>query len=79
MLKVVAVRQTLEDTKLVKDIYEIEELFKDIIRRIKKYNELDEIDFRFINLTLGRTKADLTKVDTLLKIISGGENNGQAN
>lgn len=79
MLKVIEIRQTLEDTTLAKDICEVEELLKDIQRRLEKYNELDEIDFRFIRLTLGRVKIDLAKVNTLLKMINGGGDNGQIN
>jgi hypothetical protein len=71
MIKLVELKQTLEDDILLQDMYEVEKLFKDIIKCIESDKELNVEDYRFLNLVFKKTKLGLKKVLAILKI--GGE------
>lgn len=86
MLNVIKVEQNIENTTLVKDIYNVEAILKDIQNKLEKCNELEETDYIFINLTFEKLQAYLAKVNTLLnmnillKLNAGGEaRDGQTN
>lgn len=71
MVKILEVKETLEDSELVENMYKIEELIKDIIKRLETDNELSIDDFRFTNIVLKKTKIALAKVNTVIRI--GGD------
>lgn len=66
MLKVVEVRETLEDTSLIDNLYEVNKLTKELIRQTEFVPELNKTDFEYINIVLEKTRTNLEKV---LKII----------
>lgn len=66
MLKVVEVRETLEDTSLIDNLYEVNKLTKELIRQTEFVSELNKTDFEYINIVLEKTRTNLEKV---LKII----------
>lgn len=66
MLKVVEVRETLEDTSLIDNLYKVNKLTKELIRQTEFVSELNKTDFEYINIVLEKTRTNLEKV---LKII----------
>ena len=66
MLKVVEVRETLEDTSLIDNLYKVNKLTKGLIRQTEFVSELNKTDFEYINIVLEKTRTNLEKV---LKII----------
>lgn len=68
MLKVVEVRETLEDTSLIDNLYEVNKLTKELIRQTEFITELNKTDFDYINIIMEKTKNNLEKVKELIKI-----------
>ena len=68
LLKVVEVRETLEDTSLIDNLYEVNKLTKELIRQTEFITELNKTDFDYINIIMEKTKNNLEKVKELIKI-----------
>ena len=66
MLKIVEVKETLEDTSLIDNLYEVNKLTKELIKQTEFIEELNKTDFEYINIVLEKTRTNLEKV---LKII----------
>lgn len=52
MLKIVEVKETLEDTSVIDNIYEINRLIKKMIVQTEFITELNKTDFDYINIIL---------------------------
>ena len=66
MLKIVEVKETLEDTSLIDNLYEVNKLTKELIKQTEFIEELNKTDFEYINIVLEKTRTNLEKA---LKII----------
>lgn len=66
MLKIVELKETLEDTSLIDNLYKVNKLTKELIRQTEFASELNKTDFEYINIVLEKTRTNLEKV---LKII----------
>ena len=66
MLKIVELKETLEDTSLIDNLYKVNKLTKELIRQTEFVSELNKTDFEYINIVLEKTRTNLEKV---LKII----------
>lgn len=67
MLKIVELKETLEDTSLIYNIYEINKIIKEIIKQTEFITELNKTDFDYINIIMEKTKNNLEKVEKLIK------------
>lgn len=68
MLKIVELKETLEDTSLIDNLYEVNKLTKEIIKQTEFITELNKVDFNYINIIIEKTKINLEKVEKLIKI-----------
>lgn len=68
MLKIVELKETLEDISLIDNIYEVNKITKEIIKKTEFMTELNKTDFDYINIIMEKTKNNLEKVEKLIKI-----------
>lgn len=68
MVKILEVKETLEDSKLIDNIYLINGIIKDIIKQTEFITELNKDDFNYLNIVLEKTKTNLRKVQLLTKL-----------
>lgn len=68
MVKILEVKETLEDTTLIDNIYLINGIIKDIIKQTEFITELNKDDFNYLNIVLEKTKTNLRKVQLLTKL-----------
>lgn len=68
MLKIVELKETLEDTSLIDNLYEVNKLTKEIIKQTEFITELNKVDFNYIDIVIEKTKINLEKVEKLIKI-----------
>ena len=68
MLKIIQVKETLEDGNLQDNIYDIEATTKKIIKKLDAINELNYIDYNFINIILEQANKSLKKAYAVIKI-----------
>lgn len=68
MLKIIELRETLEDTSLIDNLYKVNKLTKELIKQTESITELNKTDFDYINIIMEKTKNNLEKVKELIKI-----------
>lgn len=68
MVKIIQIKEILEDGKLTGDMYGIQKLIKNIIERIEKNNELNYDDYKFTQAVMVKVKLALQKVNEIIKI-----------
>lgn len=68
MLKIIELRETLEDTSLIDNLYKVNKLTKELIKQTESITELNKTDFDYINIIMEKTKNNLEKVKKLIKI-----------
>lgn len=68
MLKVIEIKETLEDTSLIDNLYKVNKLTKELIKQTEFITELNKTDFDYINIIMEKTKNNLEKVKELIKI-----------
>ena len=68
MLKIVELKETLEDTSLIDNQKEVNKLTKEIIKQTEFITELNKVDFNYIDIVIEKTKINLEKVEKLIKI-----------
>ena len=61
MLKIVELKETLEDTSLIDNLYEVNKLTKEIIKQTEFITELNKVDFNYIDIVIEKTKINLEK------------------
>lgn len=68
LLKIIELRETLEDTSLIDNLYKVNKLTKELIKQTEFITELNKTDFDYINIIMEKTKNNLEKVKELIKI-----------
>lgn len=68
MIKLIQVKETVEDTKITEDMYCIEALIHSIIQQIEFNKELNYDDFKFTQAVFKKVKSALKKVNEVIKI-----------
>ena len=68
MIKILEIKQTIDNDNVVEDMYDIELLIKYIIRHIEKTREINYDDYRYTSIILAKVKTALKKVNELLKV-----------
>lgn len=67
MLKIVEVKETLYDSKLVDNIYAINKLTSNMINATEFIVDINRDDYNYINIVLDKTRKNLEKVYNVLK------------
>ena len=62
MVRIVEIRQTINDTNLLQNIYGINELTHRLIRTIEKIPDLNMEDLEYLNYAVERSKLLLQRV-----------------
>lgn len=68
MLKIIEVKETLENTKLVDNIYDIQKITRDIINQLEFTLEINRDDYNYLNIVMEKTKKNLQKIHEILNI-----------
>lgn len=68
MLKIIEIKETLEDSKFVDNIYNIQRINKDIINKTEYIIELNKDDYNYISILAEKSKIALEKINQILKI-----------
>lgn len=68
LVKIIQVKETLEDGKLTDNMYNVEKLIQSIIKRIENNNELNYDDYKFTQAVKVKVKQALQKVNEIIKI-----------
>lgn len=66
MVKIIEIKQTLEDSSLIDNIYKINRLTSKIIRTLQMTDGLNIDDFNYMNVVAERSKIALEKVYRLI-------------
>lgn len=68
MLKIIEIKETLEDSKFVDNIYNIQRINKDIVNKTEYIIELNKDDYNYISILAEKSKIALEKINQILKI-----------
>lgn len=68
MVKIIEIKQTVGNPKLLDNIFEIQKITQDIINRFERSNELTFDDYLFIESVTAKVRNSLKKVNEILKI-----------
>ena len=67
MVKIVEIKETLQDTTLLDNIYLIDKIIKEIINQTEFITDLNKDDYNYINIILEKIKINLNKAKLLMK------------
>ena len=69
MLKIYEIKESVSDSKIIDNLYEIHKLAQNIIRQTEFLDEdINMTDFDYLNIVLEKTKKNLKKVNEILKM-----------
>ena len=68
MLRVVELKETLEDSQLIDNIYAINKITQDMVRLTEFMIDFNYNDYRYINVVMERCKRALEKVYSVMEI-----------
>ena len=68
MVKILEVKNTLTDTPLIDNIYELNKLTQQIIKQTDFIIDLAQDDYNYLNIVLEKTKQNLKKAYLLMTI-----------
>ena len=68
MLKIIEIKETLEESKFVNNIYNIQRINKEIINKTEYIIELNKDDYNYISILAEKSKIALEKINQILKI-----------
>ena len=66
--KIIEIKETLEDSKFVDNIYNIQRIDKEIINKTEYIIELNKDDYNYISILAEKSKIALEKINQILKI-----------
>lgn len=67
MIKIIEVKETIFDSKLVDNIYAVNNTINNIINQTDFITELNRDDYNYMNIIMEKIKINLNKVAELLK------------
>lgn len=67
MMRIIEIKETIYDSKLIDNISTADKLIKDIIKKMEFITELNKDDYNFINIVMEKTRTNLEKVNSLIK------------
>lgn len=69
MLKIYEIKESVSDSNMIDNLYEVHKLIQNIIKQTEFLDEdINKTDFDYINIILSKTKKNLKKVNELLKL-----------
>ncbi len=66
MLRIIEIKETLEDTSLIDNLYKVNKLTKELIKQTEFIEELNKTDFDYINILMEKTKYNLEKISKII-------------
>lgn len=67
MLKIIEIKETIEDSSFIDNIYKIQKLNREIINKIEYIKELNKDDYKYISILAEKTKIALEKINQIYK------------
>lgn len=67
MIKIIEVKETIFDSKLVDNIYAVNNTINNIINQTDYITELNRDDYNYLNIIMEKTKINLDKVSEVLR------------
>lgn len=68
MIKIIEIKETITDTRLTDDIYDIQKLIKRVINRLEFTEELNRDDYNYLSILIEKTKVALIKAYEIIKL-----------
>lgn len=67
MLKIIEIKETIEDSSFLDNIYIIQKLNRKIINKTEYIKELNKDDYKYISILAEKTKIALEKINQIYK------------
>lgn len=67
-MQIYEIKETLTDSTIIENIYQIQKLMKDITRQTEFIININQVDFNYINIVLDKTKINLQKIYQILNL-----------
>ena len=62
MLKIIEVKEELDNSTLVDNVYEIHKIIQHMIQDTEYITEINKNDYNYLNIVMGKTKNNLEKI-----------------
>ena len=62
MLKIIEVKEELDNSTLVDNVYEIHKMIQHMIQDTEYITEINKYDYNYLNIVMGKTKNNLEKI-----------------
>lgn len=62
MLKIIEVKEELDNSTLVDNVYEIHKMIQHMIQDTEYITEINKDDYNYLNIFMGKTKNNLEKI-----------------
>lgn len=62
MLKIIEVKEELDNSALVDNVYEIHKMIQHMIQDTEYITEINKNDYNYLNIVMGKTKNNLEKI-----------------
>ena len=62
MLKIIEVKEELDNSTLVDNVYEIHKMLQHMIQDTEYITEINKNDYNYLNIVMGKTKNNLEKI-----------------
>lgn len=62
MLKIIEVKEELDNSTLVDNVYEIHKMIQHMIQDAEYITEINKDDYNYLNIVMGKTKNNLEKI-----------------
>lgn len=67
MIKIIEIKETIEDSSFLDNIYIIQKLNRKIINKTEYIKELNKDDYKYISILAEKTKIALEKINHIYK------------
>ena len=67
MLKIIEIKETIEDSSFIDNIYKIQKLNREIINKTEYIKKLNKDDYKYISILAEKTKIALEKINQIYK------------
>lgn len=67
MLKIIEIKETIEDSLFIDNIYKIQKLNREIINKTEYIKELNKDDYKYISILAEKAKIALEKINQIYK------------
>ena len=62
MLKIIEVKEELDNSTLVDNVYEIHKMIQHMIQDTEYITEINKDDYNYLNIVMGKTKNNIEKI-----------------